>query len=494
MKKVILFILLVIAASGYAMSIRFKQSIGGNAPDDGSCARQTYDGGYIAVGTTSSFTNGQSDIYVVKTDSNGIVMWTRNFGSANIEVGKYVEQTKDSSLIIVGYTNNTNGNGYDVYLVLLDRYGNKIWEKTYGNTDWEFAYCVHQTSDGGFIIGGGTYRDTTGEDMYLVKTDANGAIKWTKTYGGRYDDEAKSVRQTIDGGYILAGYTKSLNDTVEGDAYVVKTNSIGDTLWTRSYGGLKEYLANDIIECKNGDFTFCGRTYSFSNKDANMYLARTDNNGTALWEQTNNLKDSIYDSLEGIIELQNGKLVSIGVTYSYGGGQDDGYLLITDAAGNYIDGPTYGSGKHDRCFSVEATRDKGFIICGYTDSTKIGFNATNLLLIKTDSTGRLPSMKYWFSTNDINNSLVSSISAYPNPFTAEAHIIINTTTEVHPSDLRLILTDITGRAYHPNYNIINSQSKSIELQLYKADLPEGIYIIHYFHKQQPLGVSKVIVE
>ena len=279
--------------------------------------------------------NVNSDIYVVKTDSNGITTWVKNFGSSNIEVARYVEETKDSSLIIVGYTNNTKGNGYDVYLLKLDRWGNKLWEKTYGGPDWEFAYSVHQTTDGGFIIAGGTYSYGKGnEDMYLIKTDINGDTTWTKTYGGTDDDEARSVRQTTDGNYILGGSTKSFND-VNGDAYVVKTNSTGDTLWTKTFGGGKEDLANDIIECKNGDYVFCGRTYSYSNQDANMYMLRLDINGSGLWAQ-NYLQDSTYDSLEGIVELKNGNLVAIGVTtyfrIGYGGGQDDGYLLITDAA------------------------------------------------------------------------------------------------------------------------------------------------------------------
>lgn len=491
--KLILLFSVSVCFAGNAAGIRFKQSIGGNSPESGYCARQTYDKGYIAVGTSSSFTNGQSDIYVVKTDSNGQVMWTKNFGSANVEVARYVEETKDSALIIVGYTNNTNGKGYDVYLLRLDRWGNKVWEKTYGGADWEFAYSVHQTNDGGFIIAGSTYSYGMGnEDMYLIKTDINGDTAWTKTYGGIDDDEARSVRQTSDGGYIVVGSTKSFVDST-GDAYVVKTNSTGGTLWTKSYGGNKADRVNDVIECMNGDYALCGITGSYSNKDLDFFLFRVNNTNTLLWAK-NFGKDSLYDALESLVELKNGRLASIGASYGYtGGGKDDGYLLLTDANGNFIDGATYGTGGHEQCFSVQVTRDNGFIICGYTDSTKIGFNANNLLLIKTDSTGRLPIMKFWYSTNDINTSLINSIFAYPNPFNAELHIVITTHAEIDVSDFTLILTDITGRICTADYSIIKSQNKSLELLLRKSNLDEGIYFIQYLLKQQPSGVSKVIV-
>lgn len=494
--KYLFLIAFAVASTCCTASIQFKHSIGGNSPDHGYCARQTYDNGYIAVGTTSSFTNGNSDIYVVRTDSNGIVAWTKNFGTANIEVARYVEELKDSSIIIVGYTNNTTANGYDVYLLRLDRWGNKVWEKTYGGTDWEFAYSVHQTSDGGFIIAGGTYSYGKGsEDMYLIKTNINGDTTWTKTFGGRYDDEARSVRETAAGEFILTGYTKSFTDTTGGDAYVVKTNSTGDTLWTKSYGGLKEDLANDIIECKNGDYVFCGRSYSYCNKNANMYLARLYNNGSLNWQISNGLlKDSIYDSLESLVELQNGNLASIGVTFSYGGGQNEGYLLITNASGGFINGPTYGTGGKDECYSVAVTRDKGFIICGFTDSTKIGFNAPNLFLIKTDSTGQLPKMKFWFSVNDMNNGLINTIDTYPNPFTVQTNITINSNEEIYPTDLNLELSDISGRICAVSYRIVNSRNKNIELQMDKGNLQSGIYFVRYFLKYQCVGASKVIVE
>lgn len=490
-----------IVLSYQAGTIRFKQSIGGNAPENGYCARQTYDNGYIAVGTTSSITNGNTDIYVVRTDSNGIVFWTKNYGSANIEVGRYVEQTKDSSLIIVGYTNNTNGKGYDIYLLRLDRWGNKLWEKTYGGSDWEFAYSVHETSDGGFIIAGGTYSYGAGnEDAYLIKTDMNGHTLWTKTYGGVEDDEARSVRETMDGGFVFSGITKSFNDS-NGDAYIVKTNSIGDTLWTKYFGGAKEDQANDIIECKNGDFAFCGLTYSYSTAESDQFVTRISSNGILIWEN-NIVKDLKHDAFEAIVETKSGKLISTGTTSSYGGGQDDGCVVMLDASGNYIPdgkggfyyGSSVGAGGHDQLFSIAITSDNGYILCGFTDSTKIGFNATNMFLVKTDSLAQFPPMKFWFSTNELNSNIITSATIFPNPFNTEATVAIVATKDMQPSDIKMEMVDIIGRAFVPDYRIVQSQNTNISFQLTVGILKPGIYFIRYYFKGEIAGASKVVVE
>ncbi|MCC6690141.1 MAG: T9SS type A sorting domain-containing protein [Bacteroidia bacterium] len=494
-KIVFLLLLCCCSTNFFSNSIRFKQSIGGNAtPDNGYCARQTFDRGYVAVGTTANSSFGNTDIYVVKTDSMGIVIWTKNFGTTSIEAARYVEQTADSSLIIVGYTNNVVGNGYDIYLLKIDRNGNKLWDKTYGGSDWDFAYSVHQTSDGGYIVAGGTYSYGKGnEDFYLIKTDLNGDTLWTKTYGGTDDDEAHSVRITSDGGYLLAGETKSFSDS-NGDAYIIKTNSTGDTLWTKTYGGSKEDLANDIIESTNGNYIFCGRTYSYSNTEANFYLMRLQNNGVKIWEQTGYIKDSIYDSLEGIVELKNGNIASIGISYSWGGGQDDGFLLITDALGNYIDGPTYGTGGRDQCYSIAITNDKGFIICGSTDSTQIGFNQPNLFLVKTDSTGHIPGLKYWFSVTEKNNTAISEVTIYPNPLHSTAHLSFSSAESLTPSDIKITLTDIIGREHLINYSLASIHEKRFDLLISNENLNAGVYFVTIYLKQSHAAVSKIIIQ
>ena len=254
MKKIsslaVLFLLIQFAFA----QIEFQRTYGGIGDDEGRCVKQTIDGGYIIAGSTSSFGAGATDLYLLKVDSLGNPQWQKTFGGPNIDRGYSLDITSDSGFAICGYTNSFGSGGYDIYLVRTDSLGNLLWSKTFGGTDWEFGYSIRQTSDAGFIIAGGTYSYGNGnEDAFIVKTDMNGAFAWSKTFGGANDDEAKSIKQTSDGGYILCGYTKSFGDSA-GDVYVVKMNATGDTTWTREYGdsGLDE--ASDIIEVANGDF------------------------------------------------------------------------------------------------------------------------------------------------------------------------------------------------------------------------------------------------
>jgi len=495
MKNLLLLVTICIFSVCNGQKVSFKESLGGNLPEYGYRACQTYDKGYIAVGSTSSFTNGNTDVYVVKTDSNGTVEWSKNYGSPEIEVGRYVEELSDSSLIIVGYTNSNTANGYDIYLLRLDRWGGKIWEKTIGGSDWEFGYCVHQTNDGNLIIAGGTYSYGAGnEDMYLVKTNLNGDTIWTKTYGGTDDDEARSVKQTSDGYYIVSGVTKSFYDP-NGDAYVVKTNSSGDTLWTKSYGGAKADIANDIIECKNGDYALCGNTGSFSNDNVDFYVLRIKNDNSFIWDFHIG-KDSAYDNLDQLVETASGNLACIGSTFGFsGGGGEDGYLQFLTASGNNsITNPTYGTGQDDGCFSIARTSDNGFIICGFTDTTRIGYNESNMLLIKSDSTGIIPGMKFLLSVQTISNNMITSVKTYPNPFSDETHLIINTSSIIHLSEFNLTVTDIIGNICDISYQITDMQSNQLELKLNKGNIKRGVYFIHYFFGPEITGVSKVIIE
>jgi len=482
-----------------AQSIKFKESIGGVTPDYGYGAKQTYDNGYIAVGSTASFSYGETDVYVVRTDSNGFVLWPqRHFGTPFVDVGRSVEETKDSSLIITGFTNGNLANGYDVLLLRLDKWGDSLWWKTYGGTGWDFAYSVHQTFDRGFIIAGGTYSyGVGGEDFWLIKTDANGDTMWTKTYGGTKDDEARSVRQTSDSGYILVGTTKSFGDTT-GDIYVVKTKANGDTLWTKKYGGSKEDDGTDIVTCKNGGYALCGRSYSFPVKGSKMYLIRIKSNGDTLYSNIANYvypKDTVYESLEGIVELPNGYFSSIGVYFGQysASGNGNGYMYVTDSVFNWKAGNTYGTIGGEGCYSLSVTKDKGYIICGFTDSTSLGFAEANLFLIKTDSVGVDPHSPFLLSTKNLSSTL-NFISAYPNPFNSVLNITLNTNSSLNPIDFRISIVDIRGQSRIPSYRIISASNQDIALQINKNNLNPGIYFIQYYSGQQMIGISKIAVE
>ena len=180
---------------------------------------------------TGRLGNGDNDVYLIKTDGSGIEQWTKTFGGIGGEIGYSVQKTTDGGYIITGETSTFGNGGSDVYLIKTDGSGIEQWTKTFGGTGYDEGYSVQQTTDGGYIItgckqdaaslGNGDY------DVFLIKTDGSGIEQWTKTFGETGDDQGFSVQLTTDGGYIIAGKTGSFGNG-DYDIYLIKTDGNGN--------------------------------------------------------------------------------------------------------------------------------------------------------------------------------------------------------------------------------------------------------------------------
>jgi hypothetical protein len=211
-------------------NIQWAKTYGGATDDGAFSVQQTSDGGYILAGWTNSFGTGEWDIFLIKTDAKGNVQWAKTYGGKGSEGASFVRQTADGGYIVVGTTNSFGEGELDIFLIKTDANGNIQWAKTYGGASDEWASSVQQTSDGGYIMAG--YTGSFGEDdwdIFLIKTDAEGNIQWAKTFGetDTIDRGASSVQQTSDGGYILAGNTISFG-AGEHDIFLIKTNARGN--------------------------------------------------------------------------------------------------------------------------------------------------------------------------------------------------------------------------------------------------------------------------
>jgi len=287
----------------------WTRTYGGSHEDWGYSVQQTSDGGYVIAGSTHSFGAGSADVYLVKTDSSGDTLWTRTYGGSVWDIGYSVQQTSDGGYIIAGRTDSFGAGYSDVYLVKTDSSGDTLWTRTYGGRDWDQARSVHQTSDGGYIIAA-----SHPGGLWLLKTDFSGDTLWTRTYeGGGY-----SVQQTTDGGYIIAGGTSD-------DVWLLKTDSSGDSLWTRAYGGRGSDVASSVQQTSDGGYIIAGHTWSFGTGEYDVYLVRTDSSGDTLWTRTYGGRD--WDQARSVQQTSDGGYIIAGETRSFGAGGDDVYLL-----------------------------------------------------------------------------------------------------------------------------------------------------------------------
>jgi len=298
--------------------LEWKKTYGGSDNDSAYDIQQTADGGYIVCGFTDSSDWGISnfhgirDAWVVKLSPSGVVEWQKCYGGSLYDHAYSIIQTTDGNYVFAGYAQSqdgdvTGGKGdYDVWVVKIDATGNILWQKTYGGTEEEWASHIIQTNDGGFILAGRT--DSNGgditqyfgsEDLLVLKLDADGNLEWQRNYGGNGSEVASEIWQTQDGGYITIGYIgTSTTGQVTGhhggvyDAWVARLNATGDLLWQRAVGGSGLDYGRSIFPTIDGGFVVAGETGSIdgdmigNDGGGDIFLIKLNDSGVIQWQKT----------------------------------------------------------------------------------------------------------------------------------------------------------------------------------------------------------------
>jgi len=307
----------------------------------------------------------------------------RTYGGTAWDEAYDVRQTSDGGYIIAGYTVSYGAGSFDCYLIKTDANGDTLWTRTYGGEESDQAYAVQQTSDGGYILGGFTGSFGQGEyDFYLVKTDSNGDTMWTRTFGGTEHDIAYGVQQTSDGGYIIAGYSDSYDPNYS-DYYAIKTDADGDSLWGQTYGGTSDEKAYAVWQTVDGGYLFVGYTYGSGAGANDFYLVRADGSGNVVWAET--YGGTSNDIGRAVQQTSDGGYVLAGQTDSFGAGGSDYYVVKTDGGGSVDWTAAYGGIFYDRARDIHQTADGGYIVVGYSNS--YGAGDGDLYLVRTDENG-----------------------------------------------------------------------------------------------------------
>jgi uncharacterized delta-60 repeat protein len=339
---------------------------GGCSFDEGWSVAQASDGGYLMAGWTQSYGAGEKDFYLVKTDPSGDTLLTETYGGTGEDWGWSVAQISSGGYIVAGLTDSYGAGLFDVYLIKTDSAGSPIWAKTYGGTEDDYARTVIETNDGGYILVGFTKTFSAGDrNLYLIRTNADGDTLWTRSYGGSGDDWGFSVVETPDEGFVAVGWTQSYG-AGDNDAWLVRVDADGGELWSETYGGANSEKGLSVVATLDGGYLVGGYTESYGAGGRDVYLVKVDSEGQPVWNRTYGLQ---YDDVcRSLARTSDGGYIVAGYTESYGAGGADVYLIKINAAGDAQWNQTWGGSGDDRGRSVVETDDGGFLIGGYTES------------------------------------------------------------------------------------------------------------------------------
>ena len=315
---------------------------GGNLGDWALSVQETSDFGFIITGMTESYGAGNNDVWLIKTDINGDTLWTRTYGGNSNDGARDVQQTTDSGYIIAGGTMSYGAGSNDFWLIKTDENGNEVWNQTFGGSESDRAYSVQQTSEGGYIVAGYTFSFGEGScDFWLIKTDTLGNQEWEQTYGGINNDSARDVQQTSDGGYILTGNTSSYG-AGSNDFLLIKTDVNGIEVWSQTFGGSEADEAYSVNQTSDGGYIVTGYTNSYGSGANDFWLIKTVENGNEEWNKC--IGGSSGEYARCVQQTSDGGYILAGETYSYGEGGQDVWLVRVDSEiyANFSANPTFG--------------------------------------------------------------------------------------------------------------------------------------------------------
>ena len=340
---------------------RWEKEYGGPYNDTANWVVNASGGGFLLVGTTTTTDTTFGDVSMIWVNPSGDTIWTRQYGGSEGESAEGVCETPDGGFIVVGTTTSYGAGSGDVYALRTDSNGDTLWTRTYGGTGYDAGYGVDLAHGSGYVITGVKDPGGGSADVYLVRIDDNGDTLWTNTYGGSEVDWAMRVRRTSDGGYIMAGETRSFGYGV-GDAYLVKVDSLGAMEWHQWYGGASVDVAYDVQHALGGGYMAVGYTASAGAGSYDIFLIHTLANGDSIWTRTYGGSD--YDRGASLVTASDNTYVIAGSTRSYGAGSMDAYVMKVGPTGNLMWDEAFGGVDYDDGYAIQETPDRGYVVCG----------------------------------------------------------------------------------------------------------------------------------
>ncbi len=419
---------------------------GGYSHNQAYSIQQTIDGGFIVAGHAAYLAGSSSwDVWILKLGTTGDIEWQRIYGGGYKDVAYSIQQTADGGYIVAGFISFVFGGETDVWVLKLDSTGDIEWQRAYGGSNSDAAKSIQQTDDGGYIVAGYTSSFGEGEsDVLILKLSSSGDVEWQKTYGGSDVDSVESIKQTNDGGYVAAGSTNS-NGAGWSDILILKLDSSGDIEWQKTYGESSGDGAYSIQQASDGGYIVAGFTYSFGAGERDFWVLKLSPDGNVEWQRSYGGANN--DTAHSIQKTADGGYIAAGYTYSFGAGRDDFWVLKFDQVGNVEWEHTYGGSNWDRAFSIQQISGGEYLVSGYTWS--YGDGLSDFFVIKIDHTGYVEKLSGFIS---------SSSAAVSDTYTTPQAI------DIIPQDIDIVLQDtyITARETDEIGNLLFSPPLNYE--------------------------------
>ena len=461
--KCLVVILLFNSLSGFTQPITFSRIYNFGIASSLLSVQQTSDSGYVACGGIGQY---YEDAYILKLNKSGDTIWTRSYGYSYRDWASDIQITSDGGYIVAGRKNYhidmEHGNMYgDIWILKLNTNGDTIWTKTYGGKYNDYANSIKQTSDGGYIVAGtkNYMYINSSRDIWILKLDQHGDTLWTKTIHNWPESEASSIIQTSNGDFVFTG-----------GVGVCKLSNSGDSIW---YKNLNSFTGKDVIQTSDGNFIAVG---FFNNSEDKIIKLDTKDN--TIWENLYPPANGYYFQSNALALNESGDIISVGQrinTNNVGNTSNDLWIKKNLSSGTSVWTKTRDLSINDIGNSVKATNDNGFIISGVTNYSA--------WLLKLDPNCDL--------TLNVPNLAKDSIDTwnYPNPFSGSTTIYY-TNPEANNEKIEIDIFNSVGNIVK---TIIQTNPKENHVLFESADLSPGIFFYKINHRNSSICKKMILV-
>jgi len=386
----------------------WTRHLGTSAADYGYCVQQTSDGGFIVAGMSTR--DGNPDVYLLKTDANGDSLWDRTYGGTEEDYAYGIDVCSDGGFIVTGYTGNWITGDAQVYVIRTDANGDSIWTRAYGSPGSDRGNSVIETDVGGFLVVGTEYVGGVGYQIYMIKIDDDGDVAWSQLHKAYANTLGYEVQEMTFGGQYYA-VAASCQWKVGGyEAFLVKTDELGDTLWTSSYGTVTGYeYAESFDLTSDGGYILAGHATGFSGT-WDGYVVKADALGDSVWQRA--LGGALEEYMYAVRETPDGNYVVVGQTQGGVHGHVDIYVVKLDAFGDTLWTGMYGTAQIDYGYDLRITSDGGLIIVGYGRDPV--YHSYDVYLVRTGPDASVDPRE--------PGSDLRVVKASPNPFSTSVRI------------------------------------------------------------------------